>query len=139
LAHGKEIRALVRNREKASSWANQGVELVDGDCNDSAAIEQALKGVAVTGHRRAQGDAGTHSDVQGGRARIVERARAISGGPTLVRRFVRLTADHCLGLGLWDARSLCKAPGPVSKRKNADTAARRRYGMSAGATAEMRK
>ena len=31
LARGKEVRALVRNREKASSWANQGVELVDGD------------------------------------------------------------------------------------------------------------
>src|SRR5882672_11575984 len=45
LTHGKEVRALVRNREKASSWANQGVELVDGDWNDSAAIEQALKGV----------------------------------------------------------------------------------------------
>ena len=45
LAHGKEVRALVRNREKASSWAKQGVELVDGDWNDSAAIERALKGV----------------------------------------------------------------------------------------------
>ena len=45
LAHGKEVRALVRNREKASSWANQGVELVDGDWNNSAAIEQVLKGV----------------------------------------------------------------------------------------------
>ena len=45
LAHGKEVRALVRNREKASSWANQGVELVDGDWNDLAAIERALKGV----------------------------------------------------------------------------------------------
>ena len=45
LAQGEEVRALVRNREKASSWANQGVELVDGDWNDSAAIEQALKGV----------------------------------------------------------------------------------------------
>ena len=45
LAHGKEVRALVRNREKASNWANQGVELVDGDWNDSAAIERALKGV----------------------------------------------------------------------------------------------
>src|ERR1700735_5493528 len=44
-AHGKKVRALVRNREKASSWANQGVELVDGDWNDSATIEQALKGV----------------------------------------------------------------------------------------------
>ena len=45
LAHGKKVRALVRNREKASSWADQGVELVDGDWNDSAAIEHALKGV----------------------------------------------------------------------------------------------
>jgi uncharacterized protein YbjT (DUF2867 family) len=45
LVHGKEVRALVRNREKASGWANQGVELVDGDWNDSAAIERALEGV----------------------------------------------------------------------------------------------
>src|SRR6202044_1754091 len=45
LAHGKEVRALVRNRKKAANWANQGVELVDGDWNDSAAIVQALKGV----------------------------------------------------------------------------------------------
>src|ERR1700691_838724 len=45
LAHGKEVLALVRNREKASRWAIQGVELVDGDWNDSAAIERALKGV----------------------------------------------------------------------------------------------
>src|SRR5258707_15508092 len=45
LAHGKKVRALVRNREKASSWATQGVELVDGNWNDSAAIERALKGV----------------------------------------------------------------------------------------------
>jgi nucleoside-diphosphate-sugar epimerase len=35
LAHGKEVRALVRNREKAANWANRGVELVDGDWNDS--------------------------------------------------------------------------------------------------------
>jgi uncharacterized protein YbjT (DUF2867 family) len=45
LAHGKKVRALVRNREKAAHWANQGVELVDGDWNDSAAVEHALKGV----------------------------------------------------------------------------------------------
>jgi uncharacterized protein YbjT (DUF2867 family) len=45
LAQGKKIRALVRNREKAANWAGQGVDLVDGDWNDSAAIEKALKGV----------------------------------------------------------------------------------------------
>ncbi len=45
LAQGKKVRALVRNREKAANWAEQGVELVNGDWNDSAAIERALKGV----------------------------------------------------------------------------------------------
>jgi uncharacterized protein YbjT (DUF2867 family) len=45
LAHGKKMRALVRNRGKAANWTNQGVELVDGYWNDSAAIEQALEGV----------------------------------------------------------------------------------------------
>lgn len=45
LAHGRKVRALVRNREKAANWANRGVELVDGDWNEQAAIEQALKGV----------------------------------------------------------------------------------------------
>src|ERR1700722_5699174 len=45
LAHGNKVRALVRNRERASSWKKQGVELVGGDWNDSAAIERALKGV----------------------------------------------------------------------------------------------
>jgi uncharacterized protein YbjT (DUF2867 family) len=45
LAQGKEVRALVRNRGKAAIWADQGVQLVDGDWNDSAAIEMALRGV----------------------------------------------------------------------------------------------
>ncbi len=45
LAQGKKVRALVRNRKKATNWADQGVELVDGDWNDSSAIERALKGV----------------------------------------------------------------------------------------------
>ncbi len=45
LVQGRKVRALVRNREKAANWADQGVELVDGDWNDSEAIERALKGV----------------------------------------------------------------------------------------------
>ena len=45
LAHGKEVRALVRNRDKASRWAKQGVDVIEGDWNDPAAIERALKGV----------------------------------------------------------------------------------------------
>jgi len=45
LAHGKTVRALVRDRAKAASWADQGVELVDGDWNDAVAIERALEGI----------------------------------------------------------------------------------------------
>lgn len=45
LTQGKKVRALVRNREKAANWADKGVELVDGDWNDSTAIEQALESV----------------------------------------------------------------------------------------------
>src|SRR6201993_2784983 len=45
LAQGKKVRALIRDRAKAASWTDQGVELVDGDWNNAAAIERALKGV----------------------------------------------------------------------------------------------
>ena len=45
LAQGKKVRALVRDRTKAANWVDQGVELVDGDWNDFAAIERALEGV----------------------------------------------------------------------------------------------
>ena len=45
LANGRQVRALVRNREKAAEWANRGVQLVDGDWNDSTAIWHALEGV----------------------------------------------------------------------------------------------
>ena len=45
LAQAKKVRALVRDREKAANWADQGVELVDGDWNDVAAVERALEGV----------------------------------------------------------------------------------------------
>jgi uncharacterized protein YbjT (DUF2867 family) len=45
LKQGKQVRALVRNREKAAKWADQGAELMVGDWNDARAIAAALKGV----------------------------------------------------------------------------------------------
>lgn len=45
LKQGKNVRALVRDRAKAASWAEQGVELVEGDWNDAASIKRALRGV----------------------------------------------------------------------------------------------
>jgi uncharacterized protein YbjT (DUF2867 family) len=43
LKQGKQVRALVRNREKAAKWADQRVELVDGDWNDATAIAARSK------------------------------------------------------------------------------------------------
>ncbi len=45
LKQGKQVRALVRDREKASKWADQGVDLIDGDWNDSTAVGAAIKDV----------------------------------------------------------------------------------------------
>jgi uncharacterized protein YbjT (DUF2867 family) len=45
LKQAKQVRALVRDREKAAKWAEQGVELVVGDWNDATAIAAVLKGV----------------------------------------------------------------------------------------------
>lgn len=45
LKRGKQVRAIVRNREKAAKWADLGVELVDGDWNDATAIAAVLEGV----------------------------------------------------------------------------------------------
>ncbi len=45
LATGKQVRALVRNPEKAAPWAEQGVLIVKGEWEDAAALTQALQGV----------------------------------------------------------------------------------------------
>jgi len=79
LAHGKEVRALVRNREKTSSWANQGVELVDGDWNDSTAIERALKGVEG-GVRHVAGCLGPLARLQRSQGRNCELRRGAHQG-----------------------------------------------------------
>ena len=45
LKQGKQVRALVRDREKAAKWTDRGVDLVDGDWNEATTIAAALKGV----------------------------------------------------------------------------------------------
>lgn len=46
LTQGQQVRALVRDPQKAADWAKQGnVELHQGDLNDSAALAGALQGV----------------------------------------------------------------------------------------------
>jgi uncharacterized protein YbjT (DUF2867 family) len=45
LAKGVRFRALVRDLGKAAPWAEKGVELVQGDLEDPAAVRRALAGV----------------------------------------------------------------------------------------------
>lgn len=45
LEQGEQVRALVRDRSKAAAWVAQGVELIEGEWEDAAAVTRALDGV----------------------------------------------------------------------------------------------
>ena len=45
LERGSQVRALVREPEKAAGWSQQGVDIRRGDLNDPAAVTMALQGV----------------------------------------------------------------------------------------------
>jgi uncharacterized protein YbjT (DUF2867 family) len=45
LAEGKQIRTLLRTPEKAKTFADQGVEIQQGNLNDAEALARALEGV----------------------------------------------------------------------------------------------
>src|ERR1700742_3245226 len=106
LAHGKEVRALVRNREKASSWANRGVELVDGDWNDSAAIERALEGVegAFVMLPSVWTPSPDYKEAKGVIANYVEALT--KAAPPRVVALSSMGADRTSGLGMITALSL---------------------------------
>src|SRR6202048_2984865 len=106
LARGKEVRALVRNREKASSWANRGVELVDGDWNDSAAIERALKGVegAFVMLAAVWAPSPDYKEAKGLIANYVEAPTKAS--PPRVVALSSMGANRASGLGMITALSL---------------------------------
>ena len=44
LAAGKKVRGIVRDTARAAHWAKQGVELVRGDLDDTAALTEAFRG-----------------------------------------------------------------------------------------------
>jgi uncharacterized protein YbjT (DUF2867 family) len=106
LAQGKKVRALVRNREKAAKWADQGVELVEGDWNDSAAIERALKGVegAFVMLPAVWAPSPDYKEAKGVIANYVE---ALSkAAPPRVVALSSMGANRTSGLGLITALSL---------------------------------
>jgi uncharacterized protein YbjT (DUF2867 family) len=106
LAHNREVCALVRNREKAADWANQGVELMDGDWSDSAAVEQALKGVEGTFVMlpAVWAPSPDYKEAKGVIANYVE-ALAKAAPPRVVA-LSSMGADRTSGLGMITALSL---------------------------------
>jgi uncharacterized protein YbjT (DUF2867 family) len=106
LAQGKKVRALVRSREKAAKWAGRGVELVEGDWNDSPAIERALKGVegAFVMLPAVWAPSPDYKEAKGVIANYVE---ALSkAAPPRVVALSSMGANRSSGLGLITALSL---------------------------------
>jgi uncharacterized protein YbjT (DUF2867 family) len=106
LARGKKVRALVRSREKAAKWADRGVELVEGDWNDSSAIEQALKAVegAFVMLPAVWAPSPDYKEAKGVIANYVE---ALSkAAPPRVVVLSSMGADRTNGLGMITALSL---------------------------------
>jgi uncharacterized protein YbjT (DUF2867 family) len=106
LARGARVRAMVRNREKASGWAHRGVELVDGDWNDSAAIERAFEGVdgAFVMLPAVWSPSPDYKEARGVIANYVE---ALSkAAPPRVVALSSMGADRTSGLGMITALSL---------------------------------
>jgi uncharacterized protein YbjT (DUF2867 family) len=96
----------VRNCEKAANWANQGAELVDGDWNDSAAIEQALKGVegVVVMLAAVWVPSPDHKEAKGVIANYVEALT--KAAPPRVVALSSMGANRTSGLGMITALSL---------------------------------
>ena len=46
LEEGHAVRTLARDPQKAAAWAQQGVDVRQGDFNDPASVAAALEGVA---------------------------------------------------------------------------------------------
>lgn len=106
LARGKKVRALVRDRAKAASWAGQGVELADGDWNDAASIERALDGVDGAFVMLPPIWAPS-TDFREARAVIASYVKALTSMPAA--RVVALSsmgANRTSGMGLIEALSL---------------------------------
>ncbi len=106
LARGKKVRALVRNRDKASSWADRGVELVDGDWNDSAAVARALDGVegAFVMLPTMWAPSPDFKEAKGVIANYVEAFTKVT--PPRVVALSSMGADRTSGLGMITALSL---------------------------------
>jgi uncharacterized protein YbjT (DUF2867 family) len=106
LKQGKQVRALVRNPEKAAKWADQGVELAEGDWNDAAAIAAALKGVegAFVMLPSIWAPSPDYREAKGVIANYVEALSKVA--PTRVVALSSMGANRTSGVGMITALSL---------------------------------
>jgi uncharacterized protein YbjT (DUF2867 family) len=119
LKQGKQVRALVRNRETAAKWAEQGVELVDGEWNDATAIAAALKGVegAFVMLPAVWAPSPDYREAKGVIANYVEALTKVV--PPRVVALSSMGANRTSGLGMITALSLLEQgfrslPSPVA-------------------------
>src|ERR1700744_4030316 len=137
LAQGKKVRALVRDRAKAVSWTDRGVELVDGDWNNAAAIEQALKGVdgAFVMLPAVWAPSPDFREAKGVIANYVEALTKVA--PLRVVALSSMGANRTSGLGMITALSLLEQgfrdlPSPVAFVRAGGFFENFLYGLQAG-------
>src|ERR1700759_4853559 len=114
LARAQKVRALVRNPKKASSWGAQGVELVEGDWNDSAAIGRALRGVegAFVMLPAVWAPSSDYGEAKGVIANYVEALT--KAAPPRVVALSSMGANRTRGLGMITALSLLEQGALIS-------------------------
>ena len=106
LEQGQKVRALVRDRGKAAIWADLGVELVDGDWSDAAAIQRALDGVEGA-FLMLPAVWAPSPDFREARSVIANYVEALTqAGPPRVVALSSMGANRTSGLGIITALSL---------------------------------
>jgi len=119
LEMGMEVRALVRDEAKAADWVAEGVDLVKGAWEDSAAMTRALDG--VEGAYLMMPPSETPSpDFREARALIASYQEALAKAtPPKVVALSSMGSEKTSGLGLITAthlleEALSKEPFPVA-------------------------
>jgi uncharacterized protein YbjT (DUF2867 family) len=91
---GLEVRVLTRDRSRATHLTGAGVEIIEGDVRDYAAVGRAVDG-AQTVVSAIQGFAGTRD----GSPATVDR----DGNGNLIRAAREATVEHFVLVSVWDA------------------------------------
>lgn len=96
VAQGRQVRALVRDKGRASALAAAGIELVEGDLRDAASLQRAVSGVARVYNIAAMyREAGLPADTYRAVNAVAVRELIVAAKRAGVRRVV-----HCSTVGV---------------------------------------